>query len=232
MTAPRFTIPLKSALLLTVLGAGCQPGTLIEHAFVLAVDARASAGAGVPDVVVLSPDGVEVGRTGADGRSLIYTEGREGAAVEFLVRPPPGVVISEGTERRRIILRRLRSMNGRPSPVNVVEHTVYLRQRKLPYVFMPAANVPDLPVVAFGAERTRLNERGVNIFTYEGLPGDEVALTLLTDSDPMLVPRNPQRTFQLPDEPTHLFWRPALQRLRPPPPRPKKPKRSRGPTAL
>src|SRR5581483_2610380 len=147
-------------------------------------------------LVVMGANGTEIGRTNADGRALFTAMGQEGESAEFVVQAPPGMLVSEGGEKRRVLLKRLRSISGGYSNINIVDHDVKLRKRKLPYVFLLATNnFAGLPVVVFGVEKTKLNSRGVGMFLHEGLPGDEVTVTLLTDGDPLIAPVSPQRTF-------------------------------------
>lgn len=122
------------------------------------------------------------------------------------------MLISEGGEKRRVLLRRLRSIGGGYSVINIVDHDVKLRKRNLTYVVLLATNqFAGLPVVVFGVEKTRLNSRGVGMFLHEGKPGDEITVTVLTDSDPRIAPVSPKKTFVLPDTSTQLFWRTAFE---------------------
>ena len=50
------------------------------------------------------------------------------------------MLVSEGGEKRRVLLRRLRSVSGGYSSLNLVDHDVKLRKSKLPYVVLLATN--------------------------------------------------------------------------------------------
>lgn len=193
--------------------ASCRlRGDVDPHPFVILVEARASDFRPVEGLVVLSPGGVELGRTNTDGRVLFSATGQEGESVDFLVQAPPGMLISEGGERRRVLLKRLRSITGVASAVNLIDHGVPLRKRKLTYAVLLATNqFAGLPVFVFGVEKTKLNSRGVGMFLHEGLPGDELTVTILTDQNPRIVPVSPQKTFVLPENPTQLFWRTQME---------------------
>ncbi|MCS6915085.1 MAG: hypothetical protein RMK29_12345 [Myxococcales bacterium] len=225
---------LPAVLLMAVLLTGCRTRDLDRQPFIILVQAKAHDFRPVEGLVVATPGGVELARTNSDGRALFSAAGQEGESVEFIVQPPPGMLISEGGERRRVLLRRLRSISGGHADINLVDHDVKLRRRKLPYVVLLATNqFAGLPVVVYGVEKTRLNSRGVGMFLHEGLPGDELTVTLLTTSNPRIAPASPQKTFTLPDVPSQLFWRAELELRKQPEkkPIPKRP-RSKGPTPI
>lgn len=211
MRHERLARGLACCLLMLGLAACKLPGSVDAQSFIILVDARGSDARPVEGVTILSPAGAEIGRTDTDGRILFSATGREGDSVEFVAQAPPGTLIADG-ERRRVLLKRLQSITGGASAMNVVSHTVSLRKRKLPYVLMVATNqFAGLPVVVFGKERVKLNSRGVGMFLHEGMPGDEIAVTLLTESNPLIAPVSPQRTIVLPDSPSPLLWRVNLE---------------------
>lgn len=200
-------------LLLCVLGLfGCRlRGEVDQQTFVILVEARSNDFRPVPGLSIFSVARTEVARTDADGRALFSVVGREGESADFLVQPPAGMLIAEGGERRRVVLKRLRALTGGYSSVNIVDHGVKLRRRKLPFVVLLATNqFAGLPVTVFGVERTRLNSRGVGMFLHEGMPGDELTVTILTEQNPLIAPVSPNKTFVLPDTPSQLFWRETL----------------------
>lgn len=205
-------LPPALLLLLAVLSGSCRTGEVDRQPFIILVQAKANDFRPVEGLVIATAGGQELARTNSDGRALFSAAGQEGESVEFVVQPPPGMLISEGGERRRVLLRRLRSISGGYSNINIVDHDVKLRKRKLPYVVLLATNnFPNLPVVVFGVEKTKLNSRGYGMFLHEGLPGDEITVTLLTSANPRIAPASPQKTFTLPDVPSQLFWRTQLE---------------------
>ena len=198
-------------LLLGLLCGSCRTGDIDRQPFIILVQAKANDFRPVEGLVIATGAGTELARTNSDGRALFTAAGQEGESVEFIVQPPPGMLISEGGEKRRVLLRRLRGIGGGYSNINIVDHDVKLRKRKLPYVVLLATNnFPNLPVVVFGVEKTKLNSRGYGMFLHEGLPGDEITVTLLTSANPRISPASPQKTFTLPDVPAQLFWRSQL----------------------
>ncbi len=201
------------ASLLGVLGASCHTrGDVDRQTFVILVEAKGNDFRPVEGLVILGPGGAEIGRTNSDGRALFTAVGQEGESAEFSIQPPPEFLISEGGEKRRVLLKRLRSIGGGYGNINIVDHDIKLRKRNLPYVVLIATNqFAGLPVVVFGIEKTRLNSRGVGMFLHEGKPGDEITVTLLTDSDPRIAPVSPRKTFVLANEPTQYFWRTAFE---------------------
>lgn len=201
---------------------GCRlRGEVDQQTFVILIESRSNDFRPVQGLSVMSMARNEVARTDADGRALFSVVGREGETADFLVQPPPGLLLAEGGERRRVVLKRLRALSGGYSSVNIVDHGVKLRRRKLPFVVLLATNqFRDLPVTVFGVERTRLNSRGVAMFLHEGMPGDELTVTILTEGNPLIAPVSPSKTFVLPDTPSQLFWRQDLtvRKVNTPPP--------------
>jgi hypothetical protein len=59
------------------------------------------------------------------------------------------------------------------------------------------AGVPGIPVETFGTQKAVTNGKGVAMFLYEGTPGDELQVKLVTDGRPDLMPRNPTQSFLL-----------------------------------
>jgi len=57
--------------------------------------------------------------------------------------------------------------------------------------------VPGIPVETFGTQQAVTNGKGVAMFLYEGTPGDELQVKLVTDGRPDLLPRNPTESFLL-----------------------------------
>jgi len=224
-----------SLVLLGLLSTSCRTREVDRQPFIILVHAKANDFRPVEGLVVTTATGAELARTNSDGRALFSASGQEGESVEFVVQPPPGMLVSDGSEKRRVLLRRLRSISGGYSNINIVDHDVKLRKRKLPYVVLLATNnFPGLPVVVFGVEKTKLNSRGYGMFLHEGLPGDELTVTLLTSANPRISPASPQKTFTLPEVPSQLMWRTQLDMRKTPvvaKPQVKRPKRI-GPTEL
>lgn len=211
---------------------GCR-GSLSEQEFWVTVEARAGERP-IPGLRVLNPaDQREVGRTDEQGRALFAVTGREGDSIEVQLEPPCEAQLV-GAARQRVMLRRVGSLRQEPA-VALLVHTVALRWRRLRYVFVVnAPGAAGLPVQVAGSERTRLNRHGVGLFVYQGLPGEEIPVTVQTEGA-RLLPRSPTRSFALPEQPEALYWRVALEPepapvpvARPAPPR----KRRRGPIDL
>ena len=59
------------------------------------------------------------------------------------------------------------------------------------------AGVAGIPVETFGTQQAVTNDKGVAMFLYEGTPGDELQVKLVTDGHPDLMPRNPTESFLL-----------------------------------
>jgi hypothetical protein len=135
------------------------------------------------------------GKTGADGKLQLRIVGKEGARIAIAVTTPAGFRPLTAVEP--LVLRRLTELDGarkRPLPV---EHTLRLSPLTRRYAVLVRAGVPGLPVEIFGTRRGVTNDKGVALFLYDGTPGDELQVKLVTDGHPELRPQNPSQSFLL-----------------------------------
>jgi hypothetical protein len=134
------------------------------------------------------------GKTDADGKLQIRIVGKEGARVAISVATPKGYRLA--STAHAVILRRLTDVEGggRPLPI---EHVVRFAPLERQYAVMVRADVAGLPVEAFGQRQAVTNDKGVAIFLYQGTPGDELQVKLVTDGRPDLRPQNPTQSFLL-----------------------------------
>lgn len=135
------------------------------------------------------------GKTDANGKLRMRVVGKEGARVAVTVATPKGYrAVSTGNA---VVLRRLTDIeggSGRPLPI---EHVVKFAPLERQYAVLVRAGVAGLPVETFGTRQAITNEKGVAAFLYQGAPGDELQVKLITDGHPDLRPQNPSQSFLL-----------------------------------
>lgn len=135
------------------------------------------------------------GKTDASGKLKMRVVGKEGARVAVTVATPKGYRAVSTTNG--VVLRRLTDIeggSGRPLPI---EHVVKFAPLQRQYAVLVRAGVAGIPVETFGTQQAVTNDKGVASFLYEGTPGDELQVKLITDGHPDLRPQNPQQSFLL-----------------------------------
>lgn len=134
------------------------------------------------------------GKTDAEGKLRIRVLGKEGARVTVTAATPKGYRLASTSNV--VVLRRLTGVEGggRPLPI---EHVIRFAPLERRYAVLVRAGVAGLPVEAFGTRQAVTNDQGVAIFLYEGAPGDELQVKLVTDGHPELRPQNPTQSFLL-----------------------------------
>lgn len=179
-----------AAVLGAALAAGCSDDNGRFPVVITTVTDDGEALAGLPVSVGRSA----AGKTDAEGKLRIRVVGKEGARVVINVATPKGYRLL-GTSHA-VILRRLTNVEGggRPLPI---EHVVRFAPLQRQYAVLVRAGVAGLPVEAFGTRQAVTNDKGVAIFLYEGTPGDELQVKLVTDGRPDLRPQNPTQSFLL-----------------------------------
>ena len=95
------------------------------------------------------------------------------------------------------MLRRLGDIEGGGGHPLPIEHVVKFAPLQRQYAVLVRAGIAGLPVETFGTQQAVTNDKGVAMFLYEGTPGDELQVKLVTDARPDLMPRNPTQSFLL-----------------------------------
>jgi len=165
-----------------------------EGKFPVVVTTETDDGLPLPDVPV-TIGRTPAGKTDATGKLKMRVVGKEGTRVLVTVVTPKGYR-PVGTSNA-IVLRRLGdidSSGGRPLPI---EHVVKFAPLQRQYAVLVRAGVGGIPVETFGTQQAITNDKGVAMFLYEGTPGDELQVKLVTDGHPDLLPRNPTQSFLL-----------------------------------
>jgi hypothetical protein len=177
--------------LLSLFAAGCAEE---EGKFPVVVTTETDDGQPLPDLPV-TVGKTPAGRTDATGKLKIRVVGKEGARVLVTVATPKGYRAVAASNA--VVLRRLGdidSSGGRPLPI---EHVVKFAPLQRQYAVLVRAGVPGVAVETFGTQQAVTNDKGVAMFLYEGTPGDELQVKLVTDGHPDLLPHNPTQSFLL-----------------------------------
>ncbi len=135
------------------------------------------------------------GWTDASGKLKMRVVGKEGARVTVTVATPKGY--RPASTENAVVLRRLSDIEGgggRPLPI---EHVVKFAPLQRQYAVLVRTDAPGLPIETFGTRQAVTNDKGVAMFLYEGTPGDELQVKLVTDARPDLRPQNPTQSFLL-----------------------------------
>lgn len=176
--------------LLAAAAVGC---TEESGRFPVVISTTTDDGRPLPDLPV-TVGKTPAGHTDGEGKLKLRIVGKEGARVAISVATPKGyhaVTADDG-----VVLRRLVDVEGdrRPLPI---EHVVRFAPVQRQYAVLVRAGIPGLPVEAFGTRQAVTNAEGVAMFLYEGTPGDELQVKLVTDARPDLRPQNPVQSFLL-----------------------------------
>lgn len=223
--------PLGLALLLTsVVGplAACGGGNK-EAApppiFEYPIEVRAADPAGNPvPAVPVYLDGNVVGFTGADGKFSATLAEVPGNQVEVGIGEISGYRIS-GERTALGTLRVTESLNGelRGVPVSLITTLQSVRNEYLLWVevtcdeFLDDQHCANLPILINGKEANRTDHKGGAYFAFEGVPGDNVKVSLKTpsfdgsDEDSVMIePRSPSFSFDLTHDATIFRLRQEL----------------------
>ena len=187
--------PLVLTAVLGLLGAVTAGGCSEEDArFPVVITTETDDGqplADLPVTVGRSP----AGKTDATGKLKLRVVGREGARVAITVAVPKGY--RAASTAGGVVLRRLTDIeggSGRPLPI---EHVVKFAPLQRQYAVLVRTGIAGIAVETFGTKQAVTNDKGVAMFLYEGTPGDELQVKLVTDGRPDLQPKNPMQSFLL-----------------------------------
>ena len=175
----------------TALAAGCAEE---EGRFPVVVSVTTDDGKPLGDLPV-TVGRTPAGKTDADGKLKIRVIGKEGARVAISVATPKGY--RAASTANAVVLRRLSDIEGSGSRPLPIEHLVKLAPLQRQYAVMVRTDAPGIAVETFGTRQAVTNDEGVAIFLYEGTPGDELQVKLVTDGRPDLRPQNPTQSFLL-----------------------------------
>jgi hypothetical protein len=182
---------MRGLVLALVVSAGCA-----EEAsrFPVAITTQTDDGQPLGDLPV-SVGKTPAGRTDASGHLKIRVVGKEGERIAITVPTPKGYRAVSGANA--IVLRRLGDIEGGGGHPLPIEHVVKFAPLQRQYAVLVRAGIPGLPIETFGTKQAVTNDKGVAMFLYEGTPGDELQVKLVTDGRPDLLPRSPTQSFLL-----------------------------------
>jgi hypothetical protein len=165
-----------------------------EGRFPVVITTETDDGQPLPDLPV-TVGKTPAGRTDATGKLKIRVVGKEGARIAIAVATPKGY--RAASTANAIVLRRLGDIEGGGGHPLPIEHVVKFAPLQRQYAVLVRAGVAGIPVETFGTKQAVTNDKGVAMFLYEGTPGDELQVKLVTDGRPDLMPRNPTQSFLL-----------------------------------
>lgn len=151
-----------------------------------------------------------------DGRVRLTVRGEEGTKLPVKVTPPKGWKLSQPFDG--VVLRFMIDLAGHRDRTLPIESTIRMEPIVRRYAVLVDSGVAGLPVQAFGQQRAVTNSRGVAVFLYDGVPGDELRVSLDTTGSPFK-PQNPSTTFTLSPHPDVYVFKEHFDT----PPPPKKP---------
>lgn len=131
----------------------------------------------------------EVGVTLADGRAIVALKGMEGDSATLIVKCPD---TNQQPPPITVALRRLADQR-------ISEYAVQcppLVRRVV--VGVRADGGPNLPVVFLGSTVARTDLSGAAHFALDVKPGEQFEVLIKTDDQPKLLPKNPTRSFVMP----------------------------------
>lgn len=185
------SLVLASAVsLVGLLGAGCgkQLDAPPPPPFKLSIKVDSDPNHPLAGAKVLHQDH-EVGVTQADGRALVTLKGNEGDTAQITVRCP------ETNQQPPPFTVALRRLADNKVPEYAIQCAPLLRRV---VVGVRADNGANLPVMFLGSVVARTDASGAAHFALDVKPGEQFEVSLKTDDQPKLLPKNPIRTFVMP----------------------------------
>lgn len=200
---------LAAAAALALATGGCAKPQPMFNVIINTVDDTGKALAGV----ALDVDG-RPHKSDLDGRVRLMVHGDEGTKLTVKVTPAKGWKLTAPFDG--VVLLYMIDLAGHRDRTLPIESTVHLEPIVRRYAVLVDAGVAGLPVETFGQQRTMTNSRGVAVFLYDGVPGDELRVSLNTTGSPFKPP-NPSTTFMLSPHPDVYVFKEHFET--PPPPK-------------
>jgi len=152
------------------------------------------------------------GRTDRGGRLEVRLSGPEGRRVQVQVACPDGR-IAEGGKSRDVEVRFLQKLDKAATSLAAIEagFRCVSKTRRV-VVLVRADGVVGLPVHTLGHPIAQTNADGVAQAVIEGVPGDEVEVTLDTTEKPDLRPAMPRRRLTVPRQSQILVFDQKFER--------------------
>jgi hypothetical protein len=133
-------------------------------------------------------------RTDASGHCNVGLVSTEGARIKILEDVPKGY--NKVSKKDTVVMQRLTDIkrSGEQLPI---EHIIVVAPTVRHYAILVDAQYPGLSIQTFGAQRAVTNSKGVAMFVHEGVPGDELKVTVSTAERGDFLPPNPVTNFKL-----------------------------------
>lgn len=155
-----------------------------------------SEGEGVEGVRVrVGPD--EVGLTDAAGAVDAELAGREGRQLPLAVECPDGM--RDPSDLRPVVLQRMRAVGDAARLRRVLVQVECPPYEREVAVLVRVRGHADVPVLVNGVEQARTDADGLAHLAMRLEPGAPLEVSLRTDHLPNLLPRDPARTWEVPD---------------------------------
>jgi hypothetical protein len=197
--------------LCTLLAAlGCEP-SVADRTFNLAIQVESDVGVPLAGARILR-DNREQGATAEDGTLRLALKGHEGDTAALRVACPddhqsPDAAIS-------VTLRSLAGSNSVPRYKAMCPPLL----RNL-VVAVRTQHATGLPVTFRGREIARTDQSGTTHVLLRVPPKEQIALTLDTSADPLLRPKNPELTLDMPPQDKIVLFDKTFAREQPPAPK-------------
>ena len=181
------------AFTLVLAAIGCAKPQPLFNVVINVIDDTGKGLSGVPVDIDGRPH-----KSDLDGHVRLTVHGDEGAKLTVKVTPQKGWKLTAPFDG--VVLRYMIDLAGHRDRTLPIESTVHLEPIVRKYAVLVDAGVAGLPVETFGQQRAMTNSRGVAVFLYDGVPGDELRVSLNTTGS-TFKPQNPSTTFILSPRP-------------------------------
>jgi len=180
-------------LALVLAAIGCAKPQPLFNVVINVIDDTGKSLSGVPLEIEGKPH-----KSDLDGRVRLTVHGDEGTKLAVKVTPQKGWKLTSPFDG--VVLCYMIDLAGHRDRTLPIESTVHLEPIVRKYAVLVDAGVAGLPVETFGQQRAMTNSRGVAVFLYDGVPGDELRVSLNTTGS-TFKPQNPSTTFMLSPHP-------------------------------
>jgi hypothetical protein len=202
---------------------GCEP-TLADRAFNVMIQVESDVGVPLAGARILR-DNREQGVTAEDGTLRMSLKGHEGDVASLRVACPDDHASPEAA-----VSVTLRSLAGSNSVPRYKAMCPPLSRNLV--VAVRTQHATGLPVTFRGREIARTDSSGTAHVLLRVPPKEQIALTLDTSADPMLRPKNPELTIDMPPQDKIVLFDKAFTREQPPPPKVRRAPKPVGPTPI
>lgn len=220
----RLTDTSRTLGMLAALAAmGCEP-TVADRAFNVLIQVESDVGVPLAGARILR-DNREQGLTAEDGTLRVSLQGHEGDIATVRVACPEDYASPEAA-----ISVTLRSLAGSNSVPRYKAMCPPLLRNLV--VAVRTQHAHGLPVTFRGREIARTDPSGTAHVLLRVPPKEQIALTLDTSADPLLRPKNPELSVDMPSQDKIVLFDKAFTREQPPAPKLKRPPKPIGPVKV